>query len=61
MQIPKDKVLEMIRGRGDGDQTAKAETELPGQVDTDAHQSLPAQFGINQGDLIGGLGNKLGR
>lgn len=60
MQIPKDKILDMIRGRGDNDQAAQAQTELPDQVDTDKDQGLLAKFGINPADLIGGLGNKLG-
>lgn len=60
MQIPKDKILEMIKGRGDADQAAQAESELPEQVDTDRDKSLLEKFGINPSDLMGGLGNKLG-
>lgn len=60
MQIPKDKIIEMIKGRGDTDQAAQAESELPEQVDTDQDQGLLAKFGINPADLIGGLGNKFG-
>jgi hypothetical protein len=60
VQIPKDKILEMIRGRGDTDQAAQAESELPDQVDTEQDQGLLAKFGINPADLIGGLGSKFG-
>ncbi len=60
MQIPKDKILEMIKSRGDTDQAAQAQTELPDQVDTDQDQGLLEKFGINPGDLIGGLGSKFG-
>ncbi|WP_353650015.1 hypothetical protein ABLG96_03390 [Nakamurella sp. A5-74] len=60
MQIPKDKIIEMIKSRGDTTQADQANTELPDQVDTDQHQNLLEKFGINPGDLLGGLGNKLG-
>lgn len=60
MQIPKDQILEMIKGRGDTDQAAQAQTELPDQVDTDKDQGLLAKFGINPADLAGGMGSKFG-
>jgi hypothetical protein len=60
VQIPKDKILEMIRSRGDHDQVGQAETELPDQVDTDQDQSLMTKFGISPDDLIDGLGSTFG-
>lgn len=60
MQIPKDKILEMIQSRGDQGQAEQAQTELPEQVDTEKDQGLMEKFGINPGDLIGGLGSKFG-
>ena len=60
MEIPKDKILEMIKSRGDHDQADKAKTELPEQVDTDKDKGLLAKFGIDPKDLIGGIGGKLG-
>ncbi len=60
MQIPKDKVLEMIRSRGDQGQADQAQAELPDQVDTDQDQGLLEKFGINPTDLVGGLGDKFG-
>lgn len=60
MQIPKDKIIEMIKSRGNDDQATRAGTELPDQVDTDQHQDLLQKFGINPKDLIGGLGDKIG-
>jgi hypothetical protein len=60
MEIPKDKILELLRGRGDDQQAQQAQTELPDQVDTDRDQGLLAKFGINPADLIGGLGSKFG-
>ena len=60
VQIPKDKILDMIRGRGNSEQAGQAEAELPDQVDTGRDQGLLAKFGIDPGDLIGGLSNKFG-
>ncbi len=60
MEIPKDKILEMIKSRGDHDQTDKADSELPDKVDTDKDKGLLAKFGIDSKDLIGGIGGKLG-
>lgn len=60
MQIPKDKILEMIKSRGDNDQAAQADAELPDQVDTDKDSGLLDKFGIDPKDLAGGLGGKLG-
>jgi hypothetical protein len=60
VEIPKDKILEMIKGRGDEDQAQQAQAELPEKVDTDKDQGLLAKFGINPQDLLGDLGGKFG-
>jgi hypothetical protein len=64
MQIPKDKVIELIRERVGGDQAQQAEGELPDQVDPEKHASLLQKFGLNPQDLLsgglGGIGDKLG-
>jgi len=72
MQIPKDLILSVLRDRGQDDQAAQADQELPGQVDPDQHAGLLQKFGLDPADLIklatggsgggalGGLGGKLG-
>jgi hypothetical protein len=60
VEIPKDKILELLQGRGDDQQAQQAQAELPDQVDTDRDQGLLAKFGINVNDLIGGLGGRFG-
>jgi hypothetical protein len=65
MQIPKDKILELLRSRGENDKASQAEGELPDQVDTEQDAGLLQKFGIDPGDLIsqlggGELGKKLG-
>ncbi len=60
MQIPKDKIIEMIKSRGDNDQAVKAQSELPDNVDTEQDSGLLAKFGVDPKDLAGGIGGKLG-
>jgi hypothetical protein len=61
MEIPRDKIVELLRERGQADQ---ADHELPDQVDTHEHGDLRAKFGLDEdelaGKLPGGLGDKLG-
>ena len=58
MQIPKDQILELLRSRGNQDQAGQAESELPDQVDIDIDKDsgLPAEFGIEPSQLLGGPG-----
>ena len=56
MKIDKDSILELLRSRGDDDQAAQAERELPDQVDSDQHGGVLDKFGVNPKDLLGKLG-----
>jgi hypothetical protein len=64
MQIPKDKIVELLRERGQDDKATQADSELPDQVDTEQHGDLLSKFGIDPQDLAGklpgGVGEKLG-
>lgn len=60
MNIPKEKIIQMIRSRGDHDQADQADAELPDQVDTEQHSGLLSKFNVDPKDLAGGLGGKLG-
>jgi hypothetical protein len=64
MEIPKEKILELIRQRGDEGQAAQADQELPDQVDPEQHAGLLEKFGLNPQELLsgglGGLGDKIG-
>ena len=53
MEIPKDKILELLRERGEHDKADQAQGELPDQVDTERDSGLLAKFGIDPKDLIG--------
>jgi len=59
VEIPKDKVLELIKQHGDAGQTGQAEQELPEQVDTDRDAGLLQKFGLDPQDLLGKLGGSI--
>jgi hypothetical protein len=64
MEIPKEKILELLRERGQQDQVDQADRELPDTVDPEQHAGLLSKFGIDPQDLLGklpgGLGDRLG-
>jgi hypothetical protein len=64
MEIPKEKILELLRQRGDADKAAQADQELPDKVDPEQDSGLLAKFGINPQELLGGgvsgIGDKFG-
>ena len=59
MEIPKDKILQLLRERGADDKVQQAEQELPDQVDTDRDAGLLQKFGLDPQDLLGKLGGNL--
>jgi hypothetical protein len=60
MELPKDKILELLRERGEHEKAQRANDELPDRVDTDKHGDLLDRLGIDTGSLLGGIGSKLG-
>jgi hypothetical protein len=52
MEIPKDKILELLQQQGKNDQVEQAREELPDQVDPDRDSGLLAKFGIDPQDLL---------
>ena len=59
MEIPKEKILDLLRQQGKSDEAQQADQELPDQVDPDRDSGLLAKFGINPQELLGGLGGKI--
>jgi uncharacterized protein YidB (DUF937 family) len=59
MQIPKDKILEMLQQQGKGEQVDQAKQELPDQVDTDQHSDLLQKFGLNPQELLSKFGGNI--
>lgn len=64
MQIDKSQIIELLKSRGENDKASQADSELPNQVDPQAHGGLLEKLGIDPQDLLkslsGGLGGKLG-
>jgi hypothetical protein len=60
MQIDKSQIIELLKSRGEHDKAAQADSELPGQVDTDQHADLLGKLGLDPKDLLGALGGGLG-
>jgi hypothetical protein len=64
MEIPKEKILDLLRQRGDNDKAERADRELPDRVDPERDKGILDQLGIDPQDLLGnlpgGLGGKLG-
>ncbi len=56
MEIPKAKVLDLLREQGKSDQAGQAEQELPEQVDPQRDAGLLEKFGLNPMDLVSKLG-----
>ena len=56
MEIPKDKILELLQQQSKDDQVGPAREELPDQVDPERDSGLLAKFGIDPQDLLGKLG-----
>jgi hypothetical protein len=52
MQLDKNMILDLLRERGQQDQAAQAEQQLPDQVDTDKDAGLLQRFGLDPQDLI---------
>jgi hypothetical protein len=56
MEIPKDKILEMLRQEGKSDQAEQADKELPQQVDPERDSGLLQKFGLDPQDILSKLG-----
>ncbi len=56
MEIPKEKVLELLRSRGDQDKADQADQELPDKVDPERDSGLLEKFGLSPADVLSKLG-----
>ena len=55
MEIPKDRVIQFLKTRGDEERTAQAEAELPERIDTVEDAGLLATLGVDVDDVAGSL------
>jgi hypothetical protein len=56
MEIPKDKIIDLLKERGDHDKAADAERELPDKVDHEEQSNLLEKHGIDPKELLGKIG-----
>jgi hypothetical protein len=56
MEIPKDKILDMLHQQGKSDQADQANQELPDNVDPERHAGLLEKFGLSPQDVLSKLG-----
>jgi hypothetical protein len=56
MEIPKDKIIDLLKQRGDHAKADQAERELPDQVDHEQHADLLEKHGIDPHELVGKIG-----
>lgn len=56
IEIPKEKIIELLRERGEHDKAEKAQEQLPDKVDHEEHAGLLAEHGIDPKDLLGKIG-----
>ena len=55
MEIPKEKILDMLHQEGKSDQAAEADKELPDKVDPEQHAGLLEKFGIQPQEVLSKL------
>ncbi|WP_055589595.1 hypothetical protein [Peterkaempfera griseoplana] len=60
MQIPKDKVVEFIRSKGDEDLARQAEQQLPDQIDPKQDAGQLKKFGVQPQELLSKIGHMFG-
>jgi hypothetical protein len=56
MEIPKDKILDLLREQGNHDQAEQANQELPDKVDPERDSGLLEKFGLQPQDVLSKLG-----
>lgn len=56
MEIPKDKILDMLHQQGKSDQAEQAKQELPDQVDPERDAGLLEKSGLKPQDVLSKLG-----
>jgi hypothetical protein len=55
MEIDKQKIIQLLRERGEHDKADAAEKKLPDTVDHEQHSGLLGELGVDAKELIGKL------
>jgi hypothetical protein len=56
MEIPKDKLIELLKKDGKTEQAQKLEQELPEKVDHELHSDILEKHGVKPQELLGKIG-----
>jgi hypothetical protein len=56
MEIPKDKLIELLKKEGKTEQAQKLEQELPEKVDHELHSDILEKHGVKPQELLGKIG-----
>jgi hypothetical protein len=56
VEIPKDKIIEFLKERGEHDKAEELNREAPDTVDHERHSDLLAKHGIDPKELLGRVG-----
>jgi hypothetical protein len=56
MEIPKEKVIELLKKEGRSEQAQKLEQELPEKVDHELHSDVLEKHGVNPQELLTKIG-----
>jgi hypothetical protein len=56
MEIPKDKVVELLKKEGRSEQAQKIEQELPEKIDHELHSDVLEKHGVNPQELLTKIG-----
>jgi hypothetical protein len=56
MEIPKDKLIELLKKEGQSEKAQKLEQELPEKIDHELHSDVLEKHGVNPQELIAKIG-----
>jgi hypothetical protein len=56
MEIPRDKVIELLKKEGHSEKARQLEQELPEKIDHELHSDLLEKHGVNPQELLGKIG-----
>jgi hypothetical protein len=56
MEIPKDKVIELLKKEGQSEKAQQLERELPEKIDHELHSDVLEKHGVNPQELLGKIG-----
>jgi hypothetical protein len=56
MEIPRDKIIDVLKKEGRSEQAQKLEAELPEKVDHELHSDVLEKHGVNPQELLSKVG-----